>query len=101
MGLIRNIETNEVVFEDDDPTTVKEEGSRLAADRTEDAPLIYAVEGFDSTELESGEARPYEQPTPPPPDKDRIVINEEENTVTLHGDASAPELDGDYRVIEA
>jgi hypothetical protein len=102
MAEIINIDTDEVLFESDDPATIVKEANRISEEwheKNDGGEFPIVIRGFDSQELESGEARPYEPPTPPPPDKDRIVINEEENTVTLHGDVSAP--DGDYRVIEA
>jgi hypothetical protein len=97
MAQIVNLETNEVVFEADDPGTIRKEADRLgkAWHDKHKGPLPYAVHGFDSTELETGEARTYEPPEPPPDDDDRIVVDEGADTLTVYGDGPPPVLPED------
>lgn len=104
MGRIVNMETKEVILESDDPAEIKTRSDELATEwfKDHEGGLPYAVEGFDSEELERGEAREPVEIAPSPTAKDRLVIDEAEQTITVHGDAPVPEeIPEDYRVIEA
>lgn len=101
MAEIVNLETNKVVFESDDPETIKNEADSIASDwrkHNKNKLIPYAIRGLDSVELETGEVREYTPPEPPPDDTDRLVIDEQKNTVTVYGNAEAP-LDHDGEII--
>lgn len=103
MAEIVNLKTDEIVFESDDPKAVKAESDRLGEEwhkHHKGEGIPYAVRGFDSVELETGKVREYSPDEPPSIDEDRLVINEEKNTVTVYGNADAPE-DFDGTIINA
>lgn len=72
MGRIIENTTGDVVYESDDPGDIKAHADQLEVDAREAGTPgpVYAIEGFDSGELETGEVRddaPHDLPPDEPP----------------------------------